>query len=69
MKEVQKGDEITVSYEPDYFDDNNELCRCFSCKDKVREFPATLMPSTYAIPDAGTQHTCPESEQSAVSTV
>ena len=58
-----------MSYGPDYFDDNIELCRCFTCEDKVRECPATSMPSTYIIPDAGTQHTSPESEQSAVSTV
>jgi len=69
MKEVEKGDEITVSYGPCYFDDKNELCRCLSCKDKVRESPATLMPSNYTTPNPGTQHTSPPSEQSTVSTV
>ena len=33
---LQAGEEITVCYSENYFDDNNKNCKCFSCR--VQQF-------------------------------
>ena len=32
IRNLQAGEEITVCYSENYFDDNNKNCRCFSCR-------------------------------------
>ncbi|KAF2730655.1 hypothetical protein EJ04DRAFT_515096 [Polyplosphaeria fusca] len=35
VKNIEEGDEITVSYGDDYFGDDNEECLCFSCEQQL----------------------------------
>ena len=32
LLEIEKGEEILVSYSPNFFDENNKNCRCLSCQ-------------------------------------
>ena len=73
IRNLQAGEEITICYSENYFDDNNKNCRCFSCRAQQyiesEECPKSLpnffgssTPTHFAISPASTPSTNSDQE-------
>ena len=73
IRNLQAGEEITVCYSENYFDDNNKNCRCFSCRTQqyieseecpksLPKFAVSSTPTRFAISPASTPSTNSDQE-------